>query len=118
MADMRPRNYLALGLLIMGKVLGIAGLVVGSTSRVLGGTFLVLDGVLIVGAIVVCLGTMRARAKEDAGQKAVLRQMMKEGTLEQHLRDLKEEQRSAQRSTASIRRNDGEAVVHEQSALS
>ncbi len=95
---LRSRNYLALGLLIVGKLLGIGGLVVGSSSRILGGTLLALDGILIVGAVVVCLGTMRARTKQDAGQKELLRQMMKEGTLKQHLRDLEEEQRSASRS--------------------
>ena len=90
----RSRNYLALGLLIVGKLLGIGGLVVGSSSRILGGTLLALDGILITAAVIVCVGTMRARAKEDAGQKELLRQMMKEGTLKQYLRDLEDEQRT------------------------
>jgi hypothetical protein len=89
---LRSRNYVALGLLIVGKLLGIGGLVVGSSFRVLGGTLLGLDGLFILSAVVLCLRTMKARAREDMGQKAVLRQMMKEGTLKQYLRDLEAEE--------------------------
>ena len=118
----RSRNYLALGLLVAGKLLGIGGLVVGSSSRVLGGTLLALDGILIVAAVVVCLRTMRTRAKEDAGQKEVLRQMMKEGTLKQYLRDLEEEQRKARSAagatSAEEDEDDDKAGVQGQTALS
>lgn len=114
----RSRNYLALGLLIVGKLLGIGGLVVGSSSRVLGGTLLTLDGILIVAAVAVCVATMRARAKEDDGQKEVLRQMMKEGTLKQYLRDLEEEQRGARSTAASREAEDDKAAVEGQTALS
>jgi len=121
MSDMlRSRNYLALGLLIIGKLLGIGGLVVGSSSRVLGGTLLALDGTFIVAAVVICLGTMKARAKQDAGQKDVLRQMMKEGTLKQYLRDLEEEQRTLRSSNAapSNTADADERAVQGQTALS
>ena len=112
----RSRNYLALGLLVVGKLLGIGGLVVGSSSRVLGGTLLALDGILIVAAVVVCLRTMQARAKEDDGQKELLRQMMKEGTLKQYLRDLEDEQRSER--SVGMRDEEGKAGVEGQTALS
>jgi uncharacterized membrane protein required for colicin V production len=88
---LRLRNHLALGLLIVGKLFGIGGLVVGSTSRVLGGGLLGLDGILIVAAVVVCLRSMKTREREDDAQKAVLRQMVQEGTLKQYLRDLEAE---------------------------
>lgn len=96
--NLRLRNYTALGLLIVGKLFGIAGLVVGGTSRVLGGGLLALDGILITAAVIVAIRTMRARAQEDEGHKAILRQMMKEGTLEQHLRDLEAEKAAAEKS--------------------
>lgn len=115
--SLRSRNYLALGMLVLGKVLGIAGLAVGSTSRVLGGSLLVLDGIFIVAAVVVCLRTMKKRSEEDAGQKAVLRQMMKEGTLKQYLRDLEEEQR-ATKPAASDDTDETEETVPRQTALS
>jgi|GEM_PF-3281094 len=114
----RSRNYLALGLLVVGKLLGIGGLVVGSSSRVLGGTLLTLDGILIVAAVVVCVATMRARAKEDDGQKEVLRQMMKEGTLKQYLRDLEEEQRDARSGSAAPEDEGAKTGVEGQTALS
>ncbi|MBX3261455.1 MAG: hypothetical protein KIS78_17665 [Labilithrix sp.] len=91
----RSRNQVALGLLIVGKLFGIAGLALGSTSRVLGGTLLGVDGLLIVVAVTICVVTMKAREREDANEKQVLRQMMKEGTLKQYLRDLEAEERGA-----------------------
>jgi uncharacterized membrane protein required for colicin V production len=91
---LRFRNHIALAVLIVGKVFGIAGLVVGSTSRLLGGALLGLDGVLIVAAVVLCLHTMKARSRQDDGHKDVLRQMMREGTLKQYLRDLEAEKKN------------------------
>jgi len=113
----RSRNYLALGMLVLGKVLGIAGLAVGSSSRILGGSLLTLDGLFIVAAVVVCLRTMKKRAEEDAGQKAVLRQMMKEGTLKQYLRDLEDEERAAKAATTADR-DESDPAVQGQTALS
>ncbi|MBX3205973.1 MAG: hypothetical protein KF764_12955 [Labilithrix sp.] len=91
----RSRNKVALALLIVGKLFGIGGLALGSTSRVLGGALLGVDGLLIVVAVVMCVVTMKARAREDASEKQILRQMMKEGTLKQYLRDLEAEERGA-----------------------
>ncbi|MBX3197417.1 MAG: hypothetical protein KF894_04610 [Labilithrix sp.] len=97
----RSRNQVALGLLIVGKLFGIAGLALGSTSRVLGGALLGIDGLLIVVAVVMCVLTMKAREREDADEKQVLRQMLKEGTLKQYLRDLEAEEREAPADDAS-----------------
>jgi hypothetical protein len=88
----RSRNYTALGLLIVAKLFGIGGLAVGSSSRVVGGTLLALDALLITAAVVIAVATMRARTQEDDKEKALLRQMVKEGTLKQYLRDLEAEQ--------------------------
>ncbi len=91
----RSRNQLALVTLVTGKLLGIGGLILGgSTHRTLGGLLLVVDAVCIVVAIVLCARNMRGRAKEDAGHKQILAQMVREGTLQQYLRDLQEEQRA------------------------
>ncbi|HVH40978.1 MAG TPA: hypothetical protein VM925_01505 [Labilithrix sp.] len=90
----RSRNRLALALLVVGKLLGIAGLVVGSAHRFAGGLLLGFDGLLIVVAVGVSLRTMKAREAEDSGHKELLRQMMNEGTLKQYLRDLEAERES------------------------
>lgn len=110
MAAPLNRNHLALAILVVGKLFGIAGLVVGSSSRVLGGTFLGLDGVFIVAAVVMCLRTMKAREKEDDGHKQVLRQMVREGTLKQYLRDLEtEESAKAEAEAGSTKHADDES---------
>ena len=96
----RSRNTLALAFLIFGKLLGIGGLVVGGSHRILGGTLLGLDGLFIFIAVGVCLKTMKDRRTEESGHKDLLRQMMKEGTLNQYLRDLKAEEKD-QASRAS-----------------
>lgn len=103
---LRVRNYFALTLLIVGKLLGIGGLVLGSSSRVLGGLLLGLDGIFIVAAVVLCVRTMSARTQEERGHKAILRQMMKEGTLKQYLRDLEEEQLNGTRPVHATLRLD------------
>lgn len=100
-STVRSNNRLALVLLIVGKLLGVAGLVVGSHHRAAGATLLGLDAVLIVAAVTVALRTMKAGAVEDDGHKALLRQMMKEGTLKQHLRDLEAEMAQA-KATESV----------------
>ncbi len=82
------RNFIALALLILAKALGIAGLIVGASHRFAGGFLLVLDGVFLVAAVAICLGIARDRKKAEAGQKEVLAQMVREGTLKQYLRDL------------------------------
>ena len=92
---LRSRNHFALALLVVGKLFGIGGLVVGSSHRLAGGTLLGIDALFIVVAIVFCLRTMKAREAEDAGHKDLLRQMMKEGTLKQYLRDLEAEKASS-----------------------
>ena len=90
----RNRNKLALGLLVLAKVLGVAGLVVAASDRFAGGFLLALDGVFIVGAVVLALGTMQRRNKEEEAHKQVLEQMLREGTLEQYLKDLRAEGRA------------------------
>ena len=89
---LRLQSYSALGALIIAKVFGIAGLALASYSRLLGGGLLAVDAVFIALVVMVTMRTMKTQAKEDDGQKAVLRQMMKEGTLEQYLRDIKAEE--------------------------
>lgn len=87
----RTRHRIALGLLVFAKVLGILALVIGSSYRVLGGVLLGFDALLIVTAVVLCLRIMKRRAREESEQKAMLRQMMREGTLKQYLRELESE---------------------------
>jgi hypothetical protein len=87
----RTRNHLALGLLLFGKALGIVGLVLGMSHRFAGGLLLTLDGFLIVGSIALCVGTSRLQDKVDRGHKAALAEMLREGTLDQLLRDLRAE---------------------------
>lgn len=89
--SLRFRNYAAIAVLVVGKLLGIVGLVTGAASRVLGGSLLVLSGVFIAMAIALCIAVMRARAVEEDAQKKVLRQMMREGTLKQFMRDIEAE---------------------------
>jgi hypothetical protein len=91
----RSRNQLALAFLVVGKLLGIVALVLGGAHRLLGGLFLGLDGLFILIAVGLCVSTMKAHAKEAHGQKEMLRQLMKEGTLDQYIRDLKKEEARA-----------------------
>lgn len=88
--SLRNKNHLAIALLVFGKLLGIAGLVAGAAHRVAGGTLLLLDGLFLLAAVVLCVGAMNGREKEDRENKKVLAQMVREGTLQQYLRDLKE----------------------------
>lgn len=91
---LRFRNYAAIALLVVAKLFGLVGLAVGAGSRVLGGTLLVLSGVCIAGVVALCIGAMRARVAEEDAQKKLLRQMMKEGTLKQFVRDIEAENAS------------------------
>lgn len=78
-------------MLVLAKVVGVAGLVLGATHRILGGTLLGLDGVLLVAALVVCMRNMSAQTREEKTQKDLLAQMLREGTLDQFLREVREQ---------------------------
>ena len=91
--DLDVRNRLAFATLVLAKIVGVAGLVIGVTShRLVGGVLLGLDAVLLVTALGMCVRAMRGQQEKEAGQKEVLSQMVREGTLEQFLRDLREEE--------------------------
>ena len=84
------RNSLAIALLVSAKVFGIVGLVLGSTQyRPVGGALLAFDAVLLVAAVVTVLRDGNAAVKVEKDQKAVLRQMVAEGTLAQYLVDIR-----------------------------
>ncbi len=79
-------------MLVFAKIFGVVGLVLGMTSyRPLGGVLLVLDGVLLVAAITVALRLMRKERVEEKTQKQILADMVREGTLDQYLRDIHRE---------------------------
>ena len=115
---LRFRNFAAIALLVMGKLLGIVGLAVGAGSRVLGGTLLVLAGLFIVGVVVLCVGSMKERVKEENGQKQALRQMMKEGTLKQFMRDIEAEKAARAAETETPDEGEDEAAPAGQRAFS
>ncbi len=92
---LRLTNYTAIALLVAGKLSGIVALAVGGKARLLGGILLVSYGLFIAASIGVAIRGMRARAKEDDAEKALLRRMKEEGTLSQYLRDLEAEDRKA-----------------------
>lgn len=78
-------------MLLAAKVFGIVGLIVGVTQyRVLGGVLLGLDGALLAFAVGLALKNMKSSAAEERDQKQVLEQMIREGTLDQFLRDLRD----------------------------
>ena len=111
--SLRFRNYAAIGLLVLGKLLGIVGLAIGAGYRILGGTLLVLSGVFIAGAVAMCIGVMRARVIEENAQKKALRQMMKEGTLKQFMRDIQ-----AENAARAASEDDDEPAPSRQTAFS
>lgn len=79
-------------MLVLAKVVGVAGLVVGVTSyRVVGGVLLGLDAVLLLAAFALCVGAMRGQRREEKDQKELLAQMLREGTLDQLLADVRAE---------------------------
>lgn len=85
------RNVAAFVALIVAKISGLVGLALGYTShRTEAALLLTLDGVLLVTAVVLCIQGMRARVREDEGHKQALAQMIREGTLNQYLRELKD----------------------------
>jgi len=88
--DVKARNQLAMGALVSAKVFGIAGLILGATSyRLLGGALLVFDGVLLVVAAYLGIRNMNTEKVDEKNHKTVLEQMVREGTLDQYLRDLR-----------------------------
>lgn len=91
----RTRNHLALGLLVLAKCLGIGGLILGMSHRFAGGLFLALDGVFLVASIALCIKTSKLQEKADLDHKAALAQMVREGTLDQLLRDIRAEAAAA-----------------------
>jgi uncharacterized membrane protein required for colicin V production len=83
------RNYLALATLALAKVLGLIGLALGYTQhRTLGGVLLGMDGVLLVVTVILAAQMMRGVKREEETQKDVLEKMIREGTLQQYLRDI------------------------------
>jgi hypothetical protein len=102
-SSVRLRHQLAFGFLILGKALGIGGLVLAFAGHPFGGgVMLALDGAFIVTAIVIALRVMSERAKEEAGHKQVLAQMVREGTLKQYLRDLQTEDTGSDASRSEL----------------
>lgn len=90
--DVKARNQLAIAMLVFAKVFGIAGLILGATSyRFLGGALLVIDGVLLAFAAYLGIRNMNAEKVDEKDHKSVLEQMMREGTLDQYLRDIRAE---------------------------
>jgi len=88
--DVKASNRLAIAMLISARVFGSAGLILGATSyRFLGGTLLVLDGLLLAVAAFLGIRNMRENKVEETGDKQLLAKMMREGTLDQYLRDLR-----------------------------
>jgi uncharacterized membrane protein YebE (DUF533 family) len=91
--DTKARNQLAMATLVFAKVFGIAGLILGATShRVVGGALLVFDGFLLAFAAYLGVRNMKEEKVEETDQKQVLQRMMREGTLDQYLRDLRAEE--------------------------
>lgn len=76
-------------MLVAGKVFGVVGLALGATDyRLLGGALLAFDGVLLLTAVVIATRSMKKGKSEEKDHKQMLRQMIREGTLDQYLRDL------------------------------
>lgn len=114
-ANARTRNLIALALLILGKVLGIVGLIVGTMNRLGGGILLGLDGAFLVAAVVIALGTMRRQNREETTQKELLARMMREGTLDQFVREVREAERARKKASPD---EEAEASSKEPSAYS
>jgi hypothetical protein len=77
-------------MLVFAKVFGIAGLILGATRyRVLGGALLVFDAFLLACAAYLGIRNMREEKVDEKDHKKVLEQLMREGTLDQYLRDLR-----------------------------
>jgi hypothetical protein len=88
--DAKSRNQVAMPMLVFAKVFGIAGLILGATSyRFLGGTMLVFDGVLLAFAVYLGIRNVKEEKVDEEDHKKVLERMMREGTLDQYLRDLR-----------------------------
>jgi hypothetical protein len=85
----RSGNPVAFASLFFAKIFGMVGLVLGLTNyRPLGGVLLVLDGVLLGAAVAIAVRSMRKEKREEETHKQILAQMVREGTLEQYLRDI------------------------------
>lgn len=86
-----------MAMLVFAKVFGIAGLILGATSyRFLGGALLVIDGLLLGTAAYLGIRNMREEKVDEKDQKKLLAQMMREGTLDQYLREVRAEGAAAQ----------------------
>lgn len=97
------RNYTALALLILGKIIGILGLVAGWMGhRAIGGGMLGLYGLCVVATIVLCLTTMRRRNRHDDAHKQALAEMLREGTLDAHLREVKQAERAREEARDAL----------------
>ena len=99
MAVLRSSSSLAIFLLVLGKVFGIAGLIVGSVNRTLGGILLGLDGVCIVAALVIALRNSREQVKEADADKAVVARLVREGALKQYLREIENDENADSKDT-------------------
>jgi hypothetical protein len=85
----RSSNSVAFVMLLSAKIFGITGFALGFTGyRPLGGALLVFDGLLLAAAVTLALRTMRSEAREEKTHKEILKQMVREGTLQQYLRDI------------------------------
>ncbi|MDB4941164.1 MAG: hypothetical protein JWP97_698 [Labilithrix sp.] len=88
--DTKAKNRLAIVLLVTAKVVGLAGIILGVTRyRVLGGILLGLDAVVILAAIVLAIRNMKRASIVESDDKATLRRMVEEGTLDQYLSDIR-----------------------------
>jgi hypothetical protein len=79
-----------MAMLVFAKLFGIAGLILGATSyRAVGGALLVFDGFLLGFAAYLGIRSMKTVEVEEKDHKEILAQMMREGTLDQYLRDIR-----------------------------
>lgn len=90
--DRKSRERFALVLLVSAKAFGIVGLVLGVTPyRPLGGALLAMDGILLITAVAMAVRNMSETKVEEKDRKALLRQMVAEGTLKQYLADIRDD---------------------------
>jgi len=85
-------NTVAWAALGTAKISGMAGLVLGYTPyRVLGGLLLTFAFVMVGMCVTVCLKIMKGQNVQDDSDKAVLKRMMKEGTLNRAILEVSKE---------------------------
>lgn len=109
--QVKSQNRLAVGLIVAAKVFGVLGIILAWAGvRTLGAIFLLIDGLLLLAAVIVTVMAKKEQVVTASveEQKAILEAMVKDGTIDRYLREIRERDAKADEADADVKKDAAE----------